>query len=117
MISSSSRPVDDYKLVVSFHYHPLPKPPFPQNNPERECKYPHIIPHPSTVFVAMPLPGACTNNINRHIVDIDILFLIYITLFLIPVVLHKAVAEVSNIGRLLERLVVVNHAGQNKPID
>ena len=35
----------------------------------------------------------------------------------IPVVPHKAVAEVSDIGNLLERLVVVNQGGQSESTD
>ena len=35
----------------------------------------------------------------------------------IPVVPHKAVAEVSEIGNLLERLVVVNHGWQSEATD
>ena len=35
----------------------------------------------------------------------------------IPVVPHKAVAEVSDIGNQLERLVVVNHGGQSESTD
>ena len=37
--------------------------------------------------------------------------------FLIPVVPHKAVAEVSKIGHLWERLVVVNHGWQSEATD
>ena len=36
---------------------------------------------------------------------------------IIPVVLHKAVAEVSKIGNLQERLVVVNQGWQSESID
>ena len=36
---------------------------------------------------------------------------------LMPVVPHKAVAEVSNIGNLKERLVVVNHGWQSESTD
>ena len=35
----------------------------------------------------------------------------------IPVVPHKAVAEVSKIGNLLERLVVVNQGWQSESTD
>ena len=35
----------------------------------------------------------------------------------IPVVLHKAVAEVSKIGNLEERLVAVNHGWQSEATD
>ena len=35
----------------------------------------------------------------------------------IPVVPHKSVAEVSNIGNLQERLVVVNHGWQSESTD
>jgi hypothetical protein len=35
----------------------------------------------------------------------------------IPVVPHKAVAEVSKIGNLYERLVVVNHGWQSQATD
>ena len=37
--------------------------------------------------------------------------------FLIPVVPHKAVAEVSKIGNLWERLVVVNQGWQSEATD
>jgi hypothetical protein len=36
---------------------------------------------------------------------------------MIPVVPHKAVAEVSKIGNLKERLVVVNHGKQSEATD
>ena len=36
---------------------------------------------------------------------------------IIPVVPHKAVAEVSKIGNLQERLVVVNHGWQSESTD
>ena len=35
----------------------------------------------------------------------------------LPVVPHKAVAEVSKIGNLWERLVAVNHGWQGEPTD
>jgi hypothetical protein len=35
----------------------------------------------------------------------------------IPVVPHKAVAEVSKIGNLQERLIVVNHGWQSESTD
>ena len=35
----------------------------------------------------------------------------------LPVVPHKAVAEVSKIGNLWERLVAVNHGWQDEPTD
>jgi hypothetical protein len=35
----------------------------------------------------------------------------------VPVVPHKAGAEVSKIGNLLERLVVVNHGWQSESTD
>ena len=35
----------------------------------------------------------------------------------LPVVPHKAVAEVSKMGKLYERLVVVNHGWQSDPTD
>ena len=38
-------------------------------------------------------------------------------IFVIPVVPHKAVAEVSKVENLYERLVVVNHGRQSKPTD
>jgi hypothetical protein len=38
-------------------------------------------------------------------------------IIMIPVVPHTAVAEVSNIGNLLERLVVVNHGWQSESTD
>ena len=41
---------------------------------------------------------------------------IYIYIY-ISVVPHKAVAEVSKIGNLSERLVVVNHGWQSEPTD
>ena len=36
---------------------------------------------------------------------------------IVPVVPRKAVAEVSKIGKLQERLAVVNHGWQSEPID
>ena len=39
------------------------------------------------------------------------------SIFSIPVVPHKAVAEVSKIGNLQERLVVVNHGWQSESTD
>jgi CHASE2 domain-containing sensor protein len=43
---------------------------------------------------------------------------IYILLYhIIPVVPHKAVAEVSKIGNLWERLVVVNQGWQSESTD
>jgi len=35
----------------------------------------------------------------------------------VPAVLHKAVAEVSEIGNLKERLVIVNHGWQSEATD
>jgi hypothetical protein len=41
----------------------------------------------------------------------------YIYILIIPVVPHKAVAEVSKIGNLYERLVVVNPGWQSEATD
>ena len=41
----------------------------------------------------------------------------HITVWTLPVVPHKAVAEVSKIGNLWERLVVVNRGWQSEPTD
>ena len=59
----------------------------------------------------------CALGCNRCLMAREWRFLPCSSVNLIPVVPHKAVAEVSKIGNLSERLVVVNHGWQSESTD
>jgi hypothetical protein len=47
----------------------------------------------------------------------NIFLYLYICIYVLPVVPHKAVAEVSKIGKLYKSLVVVNQGWQSEATD
>ena len=50
--------------------------------------------------------------------DDIVMYSVYVCICMfVPVVPHKAVAEVSKIGNLYERLLVVNHGWQSEATD
>ena len=57
-------------------------------------------------------------TMHTHIYNIYMSYIyIYSYILSVPVVRHKAVAEVSKIGNLWERLVVVNQGWQSEATD